>query len=151
MQLTTDDVTIPFEAIEIGDTRRVEGVRTMTEADIVNFAGVTGDFSAHHLSKESGANGKYGRRIVQGNLVLDICEAYMAGANSKVIASYGHDNTRFIEPVFPGDTLTFEREIIDKEDHDADTGKLTQKYTVENQHGEVVCVDHHILLVEKRS
>jgi acyl dehydratase len=139
-----------FEDIEVGETHTLEQARTITEADIVNFAGVTGDFSPIHVSRSSGEETPYGQRIAHGNLVANITEALVVEKNIQGIASYGHDNTRFVNPVFIDDTITAHREVVDKDDVNDKTAKVIYRYTTENQNGKVVCVDDHITLIKKR-
>lgn len=139
-----------FEEIEVGETYTVEDARTITEADIVNFAGVTGDFHPLHLSEPfTESETEFGERIAHGNFVASVVEVLVLEKNLNSM-SYGHDNVRFVEPVFIGDTLSASREVIDKQEEDGDYGRVVYHYEAWNQHGDVVHVNDHIMYVEKR-
>lgn len=138
-----------FEDIELGEERIVRDARTITEADIVNYAGISGDFGDVHVSKEAAKRTDFGKRIAPGNMVHAIAETI--GIDWAVEAfSYGHDNVRFVNPVFIGDTITVHTEVIEAEPYNEDFGRIMNKYTVTNQRDETVLVDEHILLVKRR-
>ncbi|MEO8511341.1 MAG: phenylacetic acid degradation bifunctional protein PaaZ [Chloroflexota bacterium] len=96
-----------LEELRIGD-RIVAGPRTVTDADVAQFAAFTGDtFYAHTDDEAAAANPFFGRRVAHGYLVL----AFAAGlfvdpAPGPVLANYGVDGLRFLAPVFPGDEMT---------------------------------------------
>lgn len=139
-----------FEAIEAGETATFEGRRTITEADVVNFAGVSGDFHPNHVSKTFGAgDSNFDGRVAHGNLVFAITEGIAATSNPKAL-SYGHD-LRFTAPVAIGDTLSVRREIVAVEDYDETYGRVVYEYETTNQDGETVLYDEHVLLVRKES
>lgn len=108
---TDDGPPHPFrkhlEELRIGD-RIVAGPRTVTDADVAQFAAFTGDtFYAHTDDEAAAANPFFGRRVAHGYLVL----AFAAGlfvdpAPGPVLANYGVDRLRFLAPVFPGDEMT---------------------------------------------
>ena len=60
-----------FEDFEIGDEAKTAG-RTITETDIVNFAGITGDWNEIHTNKELAERGPFKQRIAHGALVFSI-------------------------------------------------------------------------------
>lgn len=138
-----------FEEIEDGETYTVESVRTITEADVVNFAGISGDFHPLHMSAEAAEASDFGERVVHGNLVFSIAEALVADMNPKSF-SYGYDELRFVQPVFIGDTLTAHREVIETESYNETLGRVVYRYEVENQDGDTVLACEHITLVDKR-
>lgn len=138
-----------FEDVELGEERTVRDARTITEADIVNYAGVSGDFGDVHVSAEAAKDTSFGERIAPGNMVHAIAEPI--GVDWAVEAfSYGHDNVRFVNPVFIGDTITVHTEVVEVGDYDDEFGRVVNKYTVTNQRDETVLVDEHILLVKRR-
>ena len=93
-----------FEELRIGETLTTER-RTVTEADIDNFATISGDhFYAHmeDLAKES----IFGRRVAHGYFVLSAAAGlFVDPAPGPVLANYGLENLRFTKPVYPGDTI----------------------------------------------
>jgi acyl dehydratase len=138
-----------FEDIEEGEAFTVEEARTITEADVVNFAGVSSDFHPLHMSKTAAEKSEFGARIAHGNLVFSVAEAIVADMNPKSF-SYGYDDLRFIEPVLIGDTLTCHREVVEVEKYNEDLGRVVYAYEVENQDNETVLACRHITLVERR-
>lgn len=139
-----------FEELKVGESREIKDARTITETDIVNFAGLSGDFVPLHMSKAYAEQTQFGERIAHGNLVFSITEGLIAELNAQGVASLGHDNLRYRNPVFIGDTLSVRRELVEKQDHDDDHGRVVYEYETTNQHGETVCTDNHIQLIKKR-
>ncbi len=81
--------------------------RTITESDIVNFAGLSGDFVELHMNEEYAKRGPFGRRIAHGALIFSISTGLMMQMTTDheaIIAFYGVDKLRFVAPVFIGDT-----------------------------------------------
>ena len=91
MDKTFDD----YQLDEILLTR----TRTITEADIVNFAGLSGDFHELHMSEEYAKRGPFGRRIAHGALIFSISTGLMIqmGASENILAFYGLDKLRFVK------------------------------------------------------
>ncbi|MFB6137210.1 MAG: MaoC family dehydratase [Halobacteriaceae archaeon] len=149
MDAPAKDTDRYFEAIEEGETYAVEDVRTVTEADVVNFAGISGDFHPLHVSTAHSADTDFGERIAHGNLVFSIAEALVADMNPRSF-SYGYDDLRFVNPVTIGTTLSAEREVIETESYNEDLGRVVYQYEVTDTDGETLLVCKHITLVEKR-
>lgn len=150
MEAPAKDTDRYFEEIEISETFSIDAVRTITEADIINFAGVSGDFHPLHMSTAAAEESDFEGRIAHGNLVFSIAEALVADMNPKSF-SYGYDELRFVNPVFIGDTLSVTREVVETEQYNDSLGRVVYKYKVENDEGETVLVCNHITLVERRS
>lgn len=139
-----------FEEIEGGEEYSVENARTITETDVVNFAGISGDFHPLHMSVPAGEASDFGERVAHGNLVFSVAEALVADMNPKGF-SYGYDDLRFVNPVFIGDTITAHRTVVERESYNDDLGRVVYQYEVENQDGETVLACKHITLVQKRA
>lgn len=133
-----------YQELTVGDEFQTRG-RTITEADLLNFAGVSGDFNHLHTDAETMADSVYGERIVHGALVF----AMMTGLiwqnrddaeRSDVVAFYGVDQLRFVAPVFIDDTIHVELTVADKQprDHPTATGTVHYDTTVVNQHNDTV-------------
>lgn len=148
MDAPAKDTDRYFEAHEDGETFTVADRRTITEADIVNFAGVSGDFHPLHTSAAVAEDTEFGERIAHGNLVFSVAVALVADMNPKAF-SYGFDDLRFVRPVPIGTTITVHREIVETEVHDEDLGRVVYEYDVENEDGETVVACDHITLVER--
>ncbi|MFC4407164.1 MaoC/PaaZ C-terminal domain-containing protein [Haloarchaeobius iranensis] len=136
-----------FADTEVGDSRRTAG-RTITEADLVNFAGVSGDFNHLHTDAERMRESGYGERIAHGALVFSIATGLLwqeraAGGDegSDVVAFYGVDRLRFRGPTFVSDTVHVETEVVELEerpDHPEAAGVVREEAEVVDQDGTVV-------------
>jgi acyl dehydratase len=136
------------------DSVSTSRTRTVTEADIVNFAGLSGDFIELHVSEAYAAKGPFGKRIAHGALVFSISTGLTVQTikiDDTVIAFYGMDKLRFTRPVFIGDTIHVVKKVIAKEQKGADRGVVTFETTVLNQNGETVIVYTDKLLVKARA
>ncbi|MGQ9598527.1 MAG: MaoC/PaaZ C-terminal domain-containing protein [Anaerolineae bacterium] len=138
-----------FDEIEIGQKWVTKG-RTITEADVVNFAYLSGDWHSIHTDQEYAAQTSFGRRIAHGALVLSISTGMVPAKRETVLALYGLDRVRFIAPVFIGDTVHLEMEAVEKKDRDDGTGVVGFDYRIVNQHGQPVVVCLYKLWMSKR-
>ncbi len=121
----------------VGDVIRSHG-RTVTEADIVNFAGISGDFHGAHLDVERMKNSPYGKPIAHGDLILSLALGLLWQVDQRAnVVDGAFDRIRFPNPTFAGDTITAAAELTR-----LDPGKNaheTWSVTVSNQRGQVVC------------
>ncbi|HBY58558.1 MAG TPA: dehydratase [Solibacterales bacterium] len=132
-------MSLHYEQFELGATFASRG-RTITEADIVQFAGLTGDYIEIHTNEEYAKAGPFGRRIAHGALVFSYSLGLMTQLNllnDTVIAFYGLDKLRFTRPVFIGDTIEVSKKVVDKAEK-PEGGLITFETTVLNQRGETV-------------
>jgi len=128
--------------------------RTVTEADIVNFAGLSGDFVELHMSETYAAKGPFGKRIAHGALIFSISTGLSVQMNQitdTVIAFYGIDKLRFTRPVFIGDTIHVVKKVIAKEPKGAGRGVVSFETTVVNQKNETVIVYFDKVLLKARA
>ncbi len=94
-----------FDELEIGETL-VTHRRTVTEADIVNFAGISGDFFYAHMDDIAAKDSFFEKRVAHGYFVLSAAAGlFVDPAPGPVLANYGLDNLRFVKPVHVGDTI----------------------------------------------
>jgi acyl dehydratase len=105
-----------FADYELGAVRQTGG-RTITETDIVQHAGQTGDFYPHHKDAEWCKTQEFGQRVAQGTLIFAVAAEMTAGAINPRAFSYGYDRLRFVKPVFIGDTIAARITIAGKRDH----------------------------------
>ncbi len=141
-----------FEQFEVGD-RLVTAARTITEADIVNFAGLSGDFNQIHTDAEFAAKGTFGQRVAHGLLVQSIATglAVQSGVIEGTVLAFRELVVKFSLPVFIGDTVHVELEIIDKKALPRlGGGNITMKFGVINQHGKVVQRGEWVMLVKSK-
>lgn len=133
-----------FESVSVGDTDWTAR-RTVTEADVTNFAGVSGDFNHHHTDAERMGDTEYGERIVHGAFVFSAMTGLLWQSRNQehrddVIAFYGIDELRFVAPTFVGDTIHVEVEVLEKteREHPRANGVVRYDLAVCNQHDETV-------------
>lgn len=127
--------------------------RTMTEADVMAFAGLTGDFMELHTNEEYAKTTKYGRRIVHGALVFSVSVGLGTRMNlldDTLLAFAGIDKLRFVAPVFIGDTIHVEKRVVERKELGAAQGTVLFETRVLNQRGELVLVYLDKLLVKRR-
>ena len=140
-----------YDDFQIGD-KIATRARTVTEADVVNFATLTGDFHPLHVDAEYARKGPYGERIAHGMLTLSLATGFWSPEYTlqwALIAFYGMDSVRFLLPVRIGDTIHVEFEVIDKRDKNERTGVLHFKQTVINHREEAVASGVIKILVGK--
>ena len=145
-----------FEALDIGDSLLTHR-RTVTEADIVAFGGISGDYFYMHFDEIAARQSAFGKRIAHGYFVLSAAAGlFVSPAPGPVLANYGLDTLRFIKPVGIGDTirarLTCKRKI-DRNKKDANgvgQGVVAWDVEVTNQHDELVASYDILTLVLKR-
>lgn len=123
-----------FDDIEVGE-RTVSRGRTITEADIVNFCGFSGDWYPLHSDAEYASASVFGQRIAHGLLVLSAASGLIPLTPGIVVAFYGMDNVRFANPTFIGDTIHVESEVLEKREKDEHTGVLSVKQDIVKQDG----------------
>ncbi len=145
-----------FEEVEVGDSLETAG-RTVTEADIVNFANVSWDHFYAHTDSTS-LNGTIFEKVVaHGYFVLSAAAGlFVSGKKGPVIANYGLENASFFKPVYAGDTITVyltAKEKINKgvKGRNVPSGVIKWLVEVVNQREEVVCVATILTLVAKKS
>jgi acyl dehydratase len=141
-----------FEDIEIGREYTSSG-RTITVADIVNFAGVSGDFAELHMSDDlDDEAGMFGGRIAHGLLGLVVQSALGGQAVHTAGLAFLGTNWRFRGPIRPGDTIRVRLHASEKRLSGSrpGTGIVTWHREVFNQRGEVVQEGESMLLVRCR-
>lgn len=103
-----------FEELSIGLTFNTRGY-TVTEADIVNFAGVSGDYNPAHTDAVYASKSEFGQRVAHGALVFSLATglSYQSGFGEGTIIAFRSMDWKFSLPVFIGDTVRCE--IVVKE------------------------------------
>ncbi len=132
------DDSLTFDDLSLGERWKSPG-RTMTEADIVNFAGMTGDYNPLHIDHEFVADTPWGKPIAHGLLGL----SWVAGLGSNAprpntVALVAIREWEFLKPVFVGDTLHVVTEVVGKQAKGRRAGRVTWKRSLVNQRGVVV-------------
>jgi 3-hydroxybutyryl-CoA dehydratase len=91
--------------------RLVGRSRTITEADLVSFAALTGDWHPQHSDAEWAAESRFGERIAHGMLVLSYSIGMLGFDPERVVALRGLDSVTFKRPVAIGETIRVEAEV----------------------------------------
>ena len=146
-----------FEELQIGDSLLTHR-RTVTEADIVGFGGLSGDFFYMHFDEIAARESSFGKRIAHGYFVLSAAAGlFVSPAPGPVLANYGLDTLRFIKPVGIGDTirarLTCKRKTDRNKKDPKGVGQGVVAWDVEvtNQDGDLVAAYDILTLVAKRA
>lgn len=143
-----------FEEFHSGQ-KIVSPGRTVTEADIVNFAGISGDYNLIHTDAAYSQAGPFGQRVAHGLLCLAIASglANRTGIiEGTVIAFREIGEWKFVKPVFIGDTIHVEIEVLEtKEMRRLGGGAVILGVNVVNQRGETVMKGSWRVLVASKS
>ena len=142
-----------YEDVEVGAVFATRG-RTITEADLVNFAGVSGDFNPLHMDSEYAEGSIFGRRVAHGALVLSVAMGLRQGLSlfdGTLMGLLELRTWRFLAPVFIGDTVRVETEISElRPTSRPDRALMTQRVSVLNQDDTVVQQGELVALLKRR-
>jgi acyl dehydratase len=141
-----------FEEIEVGLALRTAG-RTITEADIVNFAGLSGDYNQIHTNAVYSAQDSFGQRVAHGLLVQSIATglAVQAGFIEGTVLAFRELACKFSLPTLIGDTIHVEIEVAEKKHFPRlNGGNVTMKYSVVNQEGKAVQRGNWVMLIKSK-
>jgi 3-hydroxybutyryl-CoA dehydratase len=130
-----------FEDIQIGE--KATFGKTITEADVFAFAGITGDFNPLHVNAEYAKDTLFKRRVAHGMLtagLIDQTLTNMGGLGTIHLSQV----VKFTAPVFIGDTVTVVSEVSAK---DAGKNRLTIKSTIANQDGKTVLEGEAVVMM----
>ena len=144
-----------FEELQIGDT--VTTARhTVTEADIVNFANVSGDHFYAHVDETSLEGTIFEGRVAHGYYILSKAAGlFVEPRKGPVLLNYGIDDCRFTKPVYPGTTIGVKLTVVEKtaqerrEPEDVAKGIVRYRVEVDDQEGEIVAVATILTMVKK--
>lgn len=142
-----------FEEFEVGQEVVSPG-RTITEADIVNFAGVSGDYNQLHTDAEFAASTPFGQRIAHGLLCLSIASglAGRLGFIEGTALAFRELSWKFSQPVFIGDTVFLKAKVAEKRTMSRlGGGMVVFDVSLVNQRGTVVQRGQWHLLVKSRA
>jgi len=99
-----------WEEMQVGDT--VSFTKTMTETDVIQWVGLTGDFNPIHIDREYAKTTRFGNVLVPGVLVLGLISKCMTDLTFGHV--YASQNIKFTKPVYIGDTITATGTIVEK-------------------------------------
>jgi len=143
-----------YEDLHVGMKFRSPG-RTITDADLVGFAGLTGDFSELHTSDVYAKSSQFGRRVEHGMLGLAYAHGLMWPRTGELretaIAFLGISDWRFLGPIFVGDTIFVNYELAELRDSKSRPSQAIAMFDVAvvDQNDRVVQQGRKALLVSK--
>lgn len=144
-----------FDEVRIGDSL-ISHRRTVTEADIVNFGCVSGDHFYAHFDEIGAKDSLFGKRVAHGYFLISAAAGlFVDPAEGPLLANYGLENLRFLEPVGIGDTirvrLTAKQKILKakRPDDKRATGVVVWDAEITNQDDVTVAVYDILTLVER--
>ena len=132
-----------FEDIPIGE--KVSFGKTITEADVFAFAGITADFNPIHVNAEFAKNSFFKKRVAHGMLTASLINqtlTHLGGLGTIHLTQ----TVKFMAPVFIGDTVTILSEVASKEPA---KNRLTVKSTVTNQEGKTVLEGEALIMMPR--
>jgi acyl dehydratase len=143
-----------YADLHVGMSFRSPG-RTITDADLVAFAGLTGDYSELHTSDVYAKSSEFGRRVAHGMLGLAYAHGLMwartGDLRETAIAFLGIDDWRFLQPIFVGDTIFVNYRIAELRDSKSRPTQAIATFDVEvvDQDNRVLQRGRKALLVSK--
>lgn len=145
-------MAVHLEDIEVG-SRFSTARRTVTEADVVAFAGVSGDFNPLHVDELfAREHTPFGTRIAHGPLVLSVSYGLRSVRDDWRILALASCERRFRAPVFPGDTVWGEYEVLERRASASrpELGFVTLGVSIHSDRGDVVQDGRDVVMVASR-
>ena len=127
----------PFEGLAPGQAFASRG-RTVTEADVVGFAALTGDWHPQHADAHWAAGSTFGERIAHGMLVVSFAVGLVPFDPDRVVALRRIVDAAFKRPVRLGDTIRVSGTVDTVRDLDGDAGLVTLAWRILNQNDQAV-------------
>lgn len=143
-----------YEDLEVGQRIRHSNGRTVTEMDNVLFCSLTMNTQPLHLNEEFAAGTEFGQRIVNGIFTLGLVVGLTVPelTEGTIVANLGYDRIVHPNPVFHGDTITAETEVLEKRESRSrpNLGVVRLKHTGRKQDGAVAVELERTVLFLKR-
>ena len=144
-----------FDELNVGDRIHHTQGRTVTEMDNTLFCALTMNTQPLHLNEDFASRTLFGKRIVNGIFTMGLVVGLTVSelTEGTVIANLGYDNVSHPNPVFHGDTIYVETEVIDKRESRSqeDRGIIRLKHTGRKQDGTVVVeLERTVLFMKKQ-
>jgi len=133
-----------MERFYVGQTASV--TKTITEADIVQYAGISGDFNPVHIDAEYAKGTRFGQRIAHGLLTASLLSRLLGMQLPGPGSIYLEQTIKFLKPVFIGDTITATAEVLE---YDKEKSILRLKTECRKQDGTVVLAGEGKMMVPK--
>jgi acyl dehydratase len=143
-----------YDELEVGQRIKHSRGRTVTEMDNVLFSALTMNDQPLHVNEDFAAKTQFGRRIVNGVFTLGLVVGITVGelTEGTIVANLGYDKVTHPNPLFHGDTVYVETEVLGKRESksDAARGIVTLKHVGRNQDGAVVIEVERAVMFLKR-
>jgi acyl dehydratase len=133
-----------YEDLEVGVVVKHDLGRTLTEMDNMLFSSLTMNTQPLHINEDFASKTQFGQRIVNGIFTLGVVVGISVPdlTQGTIIANLGYENITHPHPLFHGDTIYVETEVLTKRESrtHSDRGVITMKHTGRNQNG-VTCIE----------
>ena len=142
-----------YEDFVVGHVFEHRPGRTITDADNVQFTLLTMNTHPAHFDYEFAKKTEFGKPLVCSPLTVALMVGMsVSDCSQKAVANLGWNNIRLTHPMFPGDTLYAESEVLEKRESSSrpEQGIVTVRTIGKNQHGDVVCTFERTMLIWKR-
>jgi itaconyl-CoA hydratase len=143
-----------FEELEVGVKLKHSLGRTMTETDNVLFSALTMNTQPLHLNQDFASKTQFGRCIINGILTLGLAVGLTVSdlTEGTLVANLSYESVKHPQPMFPGDTLYVETEILSKRESTSkpDRGVVRFRHIGRNQEGVIVIEFERTVLMLKR-
>lgn len=142
-----------FEEFNVGDIYEHRPGRTITDNDNIWFSLLTMNQHPSHCNHAFAAKTEFGKPLVASPLTVAIMTGQsVSDVSQKAVANLGWKEIRLLKPVFAGDTIYSETEVLEKRESEKrpTQGIVTIKTVGKNQHGDVVCDFVRVMLIWKR-
>jgi acyl dehydratase len=142
-----------FDEWQIGDTVAHAVTRTVTETDNLLFSTLTHNPQPLHIDAEAAKESEFGQILVNSCLTFSLAVGVSVADTTlgTLVANLGFDEVRLPKPVFLGDTLRFESEVVTLRESKSrpEAGIVTWEHRAINQRGETVCAMKRSALIRK--
>ena len=135
--MSVDGLAAPVAELEAGATFTSRG-RTITEADLVSFSALSGDWHPQHADAAWAANSRFGERVAHGMMVLSYAVGLVGFDPERVVALRGLDGVVFKRPVRVGDTIRVEGTVEAVRPLDDELALCDLGWRISNQDGVMV-------------
>ena len=143
-----------FDDLQVGQVIKHSNGRTITEMDNVLFSALTMNTQPLHINEDFASRTEFGQRIVNGLFTLALATGLTVAdlTEGTIVANLGYENVRHPQPMYHGDTLYVETEVVDKRESRSrpKAGIVRFHHTGRNQHGVVVIEFERTALMLKR-
>lgn len=145
-------VSLYWEDFEVGDVFTAPWGRTITDAHILAFSGVTGDFQHLHVDEIYASKSQFGGRIAHGPLTaatgLGLQVYTQVWRNAMAFLEERHE---YLAPVHVGDTIGSAMHVLEtRETKRPDRGVVIYRNDITNQSGTLVCRTHYTMMIRRR-